>query len=81
MTCRELVGFLMEYLAGELSEGQRTEFDAHLAQCPWCVNYLRTYAETVRLGKAAFASLDAGVPEEVPERLAQAILAARSKGK
>ena len=79
MTCRELVDFLAEYLAGDLSEVQRTEFDAHLAVCPWCVEYLRTYEETIRLGRAAFACTDTEVPREVPERLVQGILAARAK--
>ncbi len=77
MTCRTFIDFLMEYLSGELPASQREEFDAHLAECVECVAYLKTYNETVTLGKAAFEDPDAAVPADVPEDLVKAILAAR----
>ena len=77
MTCREFIEFLMEYLSGEISEAERTRFDKHLAVCPACVAYLKSYQETVKLGKAVFAHPEEPVPEEVPEELVQAILSAR----
>jgi anti-sigma factor RsiW len=80
MTCRDFIEFLLEYSSGELSPEQRREFDAHLAECPWCVAYLRTYERTIRLGKAAFAEPEASVPADVPEELVRAILAARGRG-
>ena len=52
------------------------EFERHLAVCASCVNYLKTYEQTVILAKV---SGDDAVPEDVPESLIQAILAARSK--
>ena len=73
-SCREFVEFLGGYLAGELPPGQRARFDAHLARCPACVSYMRTYREAVRLGQAA---LGADPPAEVPEELVRAILEAR----
>ena len=78
MTCREFVEFLMQYLSGELSPGERSVFDEHMAECPNCVAYLRTYQETTRLEKAAFADSAGPVPDEVPEDLVRAILDARS---
>jgi anti-sigma factor RsiW len=77
MTCREFIEFLREYRDGELSPGRRRTFDAHLAECPWCVAYLQNYEQAIRLGKAAYAEPDAPVPAEVPEELVRAILAAR----
>jgi len=77
MTCREFIDFLMEYLSGELSARERAEFERHLADCPDCSAYLRSYEETIKLGKAVFADPDASVPVEVPEKLVQAILASR----
>jgi len=76
VTCRTFIGFLMEYQSGELPQSQRGEFDAHLAACVECVRYLKTYNETVALGKAAFEDLDAAVPAGVPEDLVKAILVA-----
>lgn len=52
------------------------EFERHLAVCASCINYLKTYEQTVILAKA---SGDDPVPEDVPESLIQAILAARLK--
>jgi len=80
MTCRDFIEFLMDYLSGELSADERAIFDAHLAECPWCVAYLKTYRETVALGKAALAEPEKGVPADVPEDLVRAILAARPEG-
>ena len=78
MTCQEFIEFLMDYLLGEV---ERSRFDAHLAVCPSCVAYLRTYQETIKLGKAVFTHPDQEMPEEVPEDLVEAILAARDKRK
>lgn len=77
MTCREFTEFLMTYLAGELPAGQRVVFDAHLEGCPECAEYLRSYGETVQLGKGAFDHPEEALPNDVPEELVQAILAAR----
>jgi anti-sigma factor RsiW len=73
MTCRELIAFLERYRDGELSERQRSTFDAHLAVCPDCVHYLDSYDKTVQLSRDAFD------PAEIPEDLVRAILDARSK--
>jgi anti-sigma factor RsiW len=76
--CREFVSFLDDYFGGKLPLDRRAEFEAHIAVCPPCVNYMKSYQETVRLGKAACADLDAPVPPTIPEELVQAILAARA---
>ena len=78
MTCREFVDFLMEYLAQELAPTERAAFEEHLAGCRACVAYLKTYQETIRLGKLAYRE-DDPLPEEVPEELVQAILHARKR--
>ena len=78
MTCREFVKFLVEYTSGDLSSAERVTFDAHMAECPDCLAYLRTYQETILLERAAFADPTGPVPADVPDDLVQAILAARS---
>jgi anti-sigma factor RsiW len=79
MTCREFIEFLTEYRTGALSAEQRRIFDAHLAECPSCVAYLKTYEQTIRLGKLAYVEPEGAVPASVPEELVQAILAARKR--
>lgn len=78
MKCREFTEFLMAYLDGELAADARSEFEFHLHSCPPCVNYLESYQATVELGKLA-CSEEAALPEDVPEALVRAILAARGK--
>ncbi len=78
-TCRDLADFLMDYLDGELPEVQRDEFERHLHACPPCVAYLETYKQTVRLGKSVCQGPDEPVPDDVPEQLVRAVLAARRK--
>jgi anti-sigma factor RsiW len=80
LTCRELVDFLMAYLDDELSAPVRRAFDAHLALCEDCVNYLRGYEATLRLERRAFDAPEAAVPDDVPEELVAAILASRRAG-
>jgi anti-sigma factor RsiW len=76
LTCQQLIDFIMSYLENELRADERAEFDRHMAVCPSCVNFLKTYEKTVLLTKAC---ADDPVPEEVPESLVQAILAAQRR--
>ena len=77
ITCQQLIDFIMGYLDNELPPDQRAEFDRHMAACPSCVDYLKTYEKTVLLAKACAA--DDPTPDDVPESLVQAILEARKK--
>lgn len=79
ITCQELADFIGAYLDGELPPDALAEFNLHLAQCPWCVAYLKTYEETVLMGRQAFVEPAAAVPPEVPDELVTAILAARRR--
>ena len=79
ISTQEMVDFLMAYLDGELPTNQVTEFETHMNVCPPCVDYLNSYKTTVDLGKAACADPDGPVPDAVPDRLVEAILAARRK--
>ena len=79
MNCREMSDFLMGYISDELPTEQRAEFDRHLVDCSPCVHYLRSYEETIRLGKCLCDDPEGALPEDVPENLIQAILAARAK--
>jgi anti-sigma factor (TIGR02949 family) len=72
VNCREVIGFLMEYLDGALAAAERSEFEKHLAVCTSCVAYLRTYEQTVRM------EVTTRIEEvTVPEELVRAILASR----
>ncbi|HEY6554942.1 MAG TPA: zf-HC2 domain-containing protein [Vicinamibacteria bacterium] len=76
VTCREFVAFLDDYLSGVLLEATRTAFHAHLAACPACVAYMKSYEATVRAGKVAFNSRPDSMPADVPDELVRAVLAA-----
>jgi anti-sigma factor RsiW len=76
ITCQELIDFIGSYRDNELTSDQRFEFERHLAVCPSCVAYLKTYEQTIALTRA---SGNDAAPEDVPESLVQAILSARKK--
>jgi anti-sigma factor RsiW len=67
----------MAWLDDELPAPERAAFAAHLEECEDCVAYLRSYEATLRLERRAFGSPDDPVPDEVPDPLVTAILAAR----
>lgn len=74
ITCQELIDFIDSYRDNELTSEQRSEFERHLAVCPSCVAYLKTYEQTILLARSAASDQ---APEDVPESLLRAILAAR----
>lgn len=76
LTCRDVAEILGRWLDGEMAPDERARFDEHLAECPDCVAYVRSYAATVRLAKDAWSDDDA--PAELPDELRRAILDARA---
>jgi predicted anti-sigma-YlaC factor YlaD len=80
MTCKDFIGFLLDYLSRELPKAQQALFEEHLKVCSSCVAYLSNYRDTVELSRAAFCHPDGPVPEDVPEDLVAAVLAARKAG-
>lgn len=40
MTCAQFVELVTDYLEGDLGPDERTRFEAHLAECPGCTDYL-----------------------------------------
>jgi anti-sigma factor RsiW len=47
MSCRELVKVITDYLEGRMAADDRLRFEAHLEECPYCVNYLEQMRATV----------------------------------
>lgn len=80
ITCQQVIDFIAEYFDGDLDAVQLHEFERHMAVCPSCVNYLRSYQATVRLGKAAMQTPDQPASGPFPEGLVRAIAAARQRG-
>ena len=72
MTCRDVTGFLLDYLEGALPPETRAAFERHLDDCANCRAFLTQYRSTVAAGRAAFAASDAS--GELPEDLVQRIL-------
>ncbi|HVT43044.1 MAG TPA: zf-HC2 domain-containing protein [Thermoanaerobaculia bacterium] len=77
LPCSEVIAFLADYLANELAEEIRAEFQRHLVVCPSCIAYLRSYEQTIRMAK--LAAIDTSEIDDAPEDLINAILEARMK--
>jgi anti-sigma factor RsiW len=49
LVCRQVVEIVTDYLEGRLSRADRRRFDAHLAGCPHCTEYLAQLRATIEL--------------------------------
>ena len=49
LVCQQAVELVTDYLEGALSRRARRRFEAHLAGCPHCTEYLAQMRETIRL--------------------------------
>ncbi len=76
MTCRDIEGFLLDYLEGRLSAAKRIVFIMHLLMCAECREYIRKYKVARAMGSQAF---DTMMEEPVPEDLVKAVLAAQNE--
>ena len=70
-TCKQLIDFLDDYIAGDLPPDRIEGFEWHLARCPSCVAYVASYRETILIAKYTSA-LEI---EDIPADLLTAILA------
>ena len=66
MPCQELVELVTDYLEDRLSPVDRTRFEAHIADCEYCVTYLEQMRQTIRtLGRIPEESLSDDAREEL----------------
>jgi anti-sigma factor RsiW len=49
LVCQEVVELVTDYLEGALSRRERRRFEAHLADCPHCTEYLAQMRATIRV--------------------------------
>jgi anti-sigma factor RsiW len=49
LVCQQVVELVTDYLEGSLSAADHRRFEAHLADCPHCTEYLAQIRETIRL--------------------------------
>ena len=74
LTCRDGVERLMDYLEGALGSPERAAIDAHVAGCPRCVAFVKSYVETPRIVRTATA---AALPAERATALRRFLAARR----
>jgi anti-sigma factor RsiW len=48
ITCQQVVDVVTDYLEGAMEPGLRREFEAHLALCPGCAEYLTQMRTTIK---------------------------------
>jgi anti-sigma factor RsiW len=49
LVCQQVVELVTDYLEGALSRSQRRRFEAHLAACEHCTEYLAQMRATIEL--------------------------------
>jgi anti-sigma factor RsiW len=69
LSCQQMVELVTEYLDGVMEPRRRARFEAHLAGCDGCSNYLEQFRTTVAVvGRIEVAD----VPESVMNELVSA---------
>jgi anti-sigma factor RsiW len=68
LVCQQVVELVTDYLEGALSRPVRRRFEAHLADCPHCTEYLAQMRATISLtGRLAPEDLTPQMREELVE--------------
>jgi anti-sigma factor RsiW len=68
LVCQQVVELVTDYLEGALSRAARRRFEAHLADCPHCTEYLAQMRATISLtGRLAPEDLTPQMREELVE--------------
>jgi anti-sigma factor RsiW len=67
LACNELVELVTAYVEGVLPAAERVRFDAHLAECPDCVEYVAQMHRTI-------AAVGLAAPALVPTPAVTALL-------
>ncbi len=69
LSCQQMVELVTEYLDGAMEPRRRARFEAHLAGCDGCSNYVEQFRTTVAVvGRIEVAD----VPESVMNELVSA---------
>ena len=68
LVCQQAVELVTDYLEGSLSRSARRRFEAHLAGCPHCTEYLAQMRATISLtGRLTPEDLTPQMREELVE--------------
>ena len=51
LDCRDTSKLLHDYVEGQLDSGTSQELGVHLADCPGCVAFVKTYRQTIDVSK------------------------------
>ena len=76
MTCRQFVDGLFVYYEAREASGSgahRSALEAHAAGCRDCLNFMKTYEATLRLGSQVLASPP---PADLEARIRERVMAA-----
>ena len=76
LTCRDVIGLLLDYLETALTDELIAAFEEHLRDCPPCQAYLATYRKTREVTGAAGR---VEMPGEMKARLRELLLECLSR--
>jgi predicted anti-sigma-YlaC factor YlaD len=76
VSCKEFIALLGDYLEMTVRPETVAELEEHLASCPPCQTYLRTYRRTREIAATSERdTLPPAMPEEMKSRLRAFLLA------
>lgn len=76
ISCAQFEQFMLDYHDGSLPEAQRELFERHMKLCGQCRASLRGYVRSIELGQKLFETEQGPLPDEVPDHIVTAVVAA-----
>jgi hypothetical protein len=82
VTCEETLEVLVDYIDGSMDTTTLQSFEAHFADCPPCLDFLKTYKTTIRAAQTCLSRelAEESIPETVSARI-KSFLRERCQGK
>jgi anti-sigma factor RsiW len=68
ITCKDCVGLLMDYVEESLDTDTKQRLDEHLASCPACIHFLKSYKKCTELS-GQLRDQKVQIPVELENRL------------
>jgi anti-sigma factor RsiW len=65
VNCREVSGFLLDFVDNELPADAVAEFQRHIEACANCHEYLDQYRRTIARGQALGQTVEPPIPDDL----------------
>jgi anti-sigma factor RsiW len=67
--CKDTERLLYQFVEGELDDKSRRKLESHLRDCPECLEFVRTYRQTIKLAGEHGIARETDMPPDLVKKL------------